>query len=92
MGKIARVPAIVARARWYSRSFLATGCSKLTSLLTDGIGVPMAMVHFAARPVRLEFAGAIYHLTSRGNARQKVFFSDGDGELFLSTLAGVVSR
>jgi putative transposase len=45
-----------------------------------------------ARPLRLEFAGAIYHLTSRGNARQKVFFSDADRELFLSTLAGVVSR
>jgi hypothetical protein len=26
-----------------------------------------------ARPLRLEFAGAIYHLTSRGNARQRVF-------------------
>jgi putative transposase len=45
-----------------------------------------------ARPLRLEFSGAIYHLTSRGNARQKVFFSDADRELFLGTLAGVVSR
>ncbi|MEX0807051.1 MAG: transposase [Candidatus Binatia bacterium] len=45
-----------------------------------------------ARPLRLEFAGAIYHLTSRGNARQRVFFTDGDRELFLSTLSGVVSR
>ena len=43
-------------------------------------------------PFRLEFAGAIYHLTGRGNARQKVFFTDADRELFLSTLAGVVSR
>ena len=42
-------------------------------------------------PFRLEFAGAIYHLTGRGNARQKVFFTDADRELFLSTLAGVVS-
>ncbi len=31
-----------------------------------------------ARPLRLEFAGAVYHLTSRGNARQKVFFTDDD--------------
>jgi len=45
-----------------------------------------------ARPLRLEFPGAIYHLTNRGNARQKVFFSDADRELFLSTLSGVVSR
>ena len=45
-----------------------------------------------ARPLRLEFAGAVYHLTSRGNARQKVFFSDTDRALFLETLAQVVSR
>src|SRR5574342_859448 len=45
-----------------------------------------------ARPLRLEFAGAVYHLTSRGNARQKVFFTDHDRRLFLDTLAQVVSR
>lgn len=45
-----------------------------------------------ARPLRLEFPGAIYHLTSRGNARQKVFFTAGDRESFLSTLSGVVRR
>ncbi len=45
-----------------------------------------------ARPLRLEFPGAIYHLTGRGNARQKIFFTDADRELFLDTLAGVVSR
>ena len=44
------------------------------------------------RPLRFEFAGAIYHLTSCGNARQKVFFTDADRELFLGTLAGVVNR
>jgi putative transposase len=45
-----------------------------------------------SRPLRLEFAGAIYHLTSRGNDRQKVFFTDTDRELFLNTLSGVVGR
>jgi len=45
-----------------------------------------------ARPLRLEFAGAMYHLTSRGNDRQKIFFTDADRELFLNTLSGVVSR
>jgi len=45
-----------------------------------------------ARPLRLEFPRAIYHLTGRGNARQKVFFTDADRELFLNTLTGVVSR
>jgi REP-associated tyrosine transposase len=45
-----------------------------------------------ARPLRLEFAGAIYHLTARGNARQKIFCSDADRQLFMDTLAGVVFR
>jgi len=45
-----------------------------------------------ARPLRLEFPGAIYHVTSRGNARQRVFFTDADRELLLSILFGVVSR
>jgi len=45
-----------------------------------------------ARPLRLEFAGAVYHLTSRGNVHQKIFFNDADRELFLQTLAHVVSR
>jgi hypothetical protein len=30
-----------------------------------------------ARPLRLEFPGAIYHLKSRGNARAKVFYDYG---------------
>jgi len=42
--------------------------------------------------LRMEFPGAVYHLTSRGNARQKIFFSDVDRELFLNTLTHVVSR
>jgi REP element-mobilizing transposase RayT len=45
-----------------------------------------------ARPLRLQFPGAIYHVTSRGNSRQKVFFTDADRELFLRTLSRVVSR
>jgi REP element-mobilizing transposase RayT len=45
-----------------------------------------------ARPLRLGFSGAVYHLTSRGNARQKIFFNDADRELFVETLAQVISR
>jgi len=29
-----------------------------------------------ARPLRLQFPGAIYYVTSGGNSRQKVFFTD----------------
>jgi len=45
-----------------------------------------------ARPLRLEFPGAVYHLTGRGNDRQKIFLSDADRELFLEILGHVVSR
>ena len=45
-----------------------------------------------ARPLRLEFPGAIYHLTSRGNARQKIYLGDDDRRLFLDTLSRVVTR
>ena len=45
-----------------------------------------------ARPLRIEFPGAIYHLTSRGNARQEIFANDHDRERFLNILGDVVDR
>jgi len=45
-----------------------------------------------ARPLRIEFEGAVYHVTSRGNAREDIFLSDSDREMFLKTLAHVVDR
>jgi putative transposase len=45
-----------------------------------------------ARPLRIEYPGALYHVTSRGNGRQKVYRDDEDRETFLTTLAGVVQR
>ncbi len=39
-----------------------------------------------ARPLRLEFAGALYHLTARGNARADIFADDEDRQLFLDLL------
>ena len=45
-----------------------------------------------ARPLRPVFAGAVYHLTARGNARQKIFFVDDDRKLFLRILSGVIRR
>lgn len=40
-----------------------------------------------ARPLRLEFPGALYHVTARGNARQDIFFGDADHAAFLDVLA-----
>ena len=45
-----------------------------------------------ASPLRIEFPGTLYHVTSRGNARQKIFRDDEDRERFLATLAWVVYR
>lgn len=45
-----------------------------------------------SRPLRIEFPGAIYHVTSRGNARNEIFLNDSDREAFLATLAWVVER
>lgn len=39
-----------------------------------------------ARPLRLEFAGALYHLTSRGDHREKIYFDDQDRRTFLDLL------
>lgn len=36
-----------------------------------------------ARPLRLEYEGAFYHVTSRGNERRKIFFADSDYRKFL---------
>ena len=45
-----------------------------------------------ARPLRLEFPGAVYHVTSRGNARQVIFLDKDDRESFLGVLSSVVAR
>jgi len=42
------------------------------------------------RHLRLQFAGAIYHVTIRGNARQSIFADDHDRERFLERLADSV--
>lgn len=43
------------------------------------------------RPLRLEFPGAIWHVTARGNARENIFLTDGDRMAFLSILDRVVT-
>lgn len=43
-----------------------------------------------ARPLRIDHAGAIWHVTSRGNERGDVFRDDGDRERFLAVLGRAV--
>jgi len=45
-----------------------------------------------ARPLRVEFEGALYHITSRGNARDEIFLDNEDRGRFLETLGETVKR
>jgi len=45
-----------------------------------------------ARPLRIEFPGAVYHVTSRGNAKQAIFIDDEDRNRFFDVLTIVVER
>jgi putative transposase len=45
-----------------------------------------------ARPVRVEFEGAAYHVTSRGNRRRANFRDDTDRRDFLQTVGEACDR
>ena len=45
-----------------------------------------------ARPLRIEFPDAIYHVMARGNARQALFHGDDDYQRMLSGLEKTVQR
>ena len=40
-----------------------------------------------SRPLRIEFAGAVYHVMARGNQGQRICADDGDRKMWLATLA-----
>jgi putative transposase len=42
-----------------------------------------------SRPLRLEYAGALYHITSRGNGRKAIYLEESDFVLFLALLNDV---
>ncbi|MCB1734868.1 MAG: transposase [Gammaproteobacteria bacterium] len=45
-----------------------------------------------ARPLRIEFAGALYHVTSRGDRREDIYDDDLDRQAFLNVLGNAVDR
>jgi len=45
-----------------------------------------------ARPLRLKFPGALYHVTARGNARDAIFLDDEDRRSFVAVLGSVIDR
>ena len=45
-----------------------------------------------SRPLRITFPGAIYHMTSRGNAQAAIYADDADRRAFLDLLTQIVQR
>jgi REP element-mobilizing transposase RayT len=45
-----------------------------------------------ARPLRIEFAGALYHVMARGNQRRVIFRDDQDYRRFLETLGAACQK
>ena len=47
---------------------------------------------FMARPLRLEFSGALYHVTSRGDRQEAIFLTDNDRLNWLQVFKSVCKR
>ena len=45
-----------------------------------------------SRPLRIELAGGLYHVTSRGDRREAIYFSDADRLQWLAILAEVCEQ
>lgn len=45
-----------------------------------------------ARPLRIEYAGALYHVTARGDRREDIYVDDEDRQVWLQILAQVSRR
>ena len=45
-----------------------------------------------ARPLRIEFADAVYHVTSRGDRREAIYRDDEDRQRHLVVIAQAIDR
>ena len=45
-----------------------------------------------SRPLRIEFPGAVYHVTSRGDRREPIYRDDEDREAHLAIIAQAMAR
>ena len=72
----------VTRGRWDGHNFRARRAGAPRALHASGV----------PRPLRIQAAGAIYHVVARGNRRQEIFRSDADYELYLALLERVCKR
>jgi hypothetical protein len=60
--------------------------------ICDSRGAEIASLRLMARPLRVHIPGALYHVMSRGNARQEIFFGSEDYEYFLERLSVTATR
>jgi len=45
-----------------------------------------------ARPLRIEFSGAFYHITARGDRREAIYEADDDREAFIEIFGAVIAN
>jgi putative transposase len=53
---------------------------------------PASNVAFMSRPLRIEFAGAVYHVSACGNSSQPIFLKDGDRRQFLQLFGREIAQ
>ena len=51
-----------------------------------------AIATVMARPIRIQYCGAVYHVMARGHHGQAVFADNRDRQLFLETLGGACAK
>src|SRR5258706_3285264 len=79
------------RAIFHSEGF----SSRFSLLVADSSVIAVSrgiLGRVMARPLRIEFEAALYHLTSRGNERRNIFRSDRDRKAFLTFLGAAARR
>jgi hypothetical protein len=54
--------------------------------MLDWLGLLGFHLLIMARPLRIQYCGAIYHVMARGDHGQGIFGDDADRKLFLETL------
>src|SRR3989344_9632336 len=68
--------------------------AKMDHKLGSGLEILVSQLYapFMARPLRIEYAGAVYHVTARGNARESIYKDDGDRKASLGSLGKTMQR
>ena len=76
----------------FKKRVLTRGSGSRFGVRSCNIIFCLVQINIMVRSLRLEFPGAIYHITSRGNAREDIFLDEADRKIFLSIIADTVTR